>query len=67
MSSKKSVQEDLRGLDINFEMLNVKYKAIRFYPSKMTLDIEKIGETKELLNIPFAHLPKKIKKIIKPN
>jgi hypothetical protein len=67
--TKKNVKEDLDILDIKFEMLNISYKALRFYPSKMTLDVKIIQGSEEgnIINIPFAHLPKKIKKVIKPN
>jgi len=64
--SKNNVQIDLRNLNLVFDMLNIKYKIMKFYPSKMTLDVEVI-DTKDIINIPFAHLPKKIKKLIKPN
>ena len=66
---KKKVNEDLRSKNIEFEMLNVKYKAIRFYQSKITLDVILVddAEKKGILNIPFAHVPKSVKKIIKPN
>ena len=66
---KKKINEDLRAKDIEFEMLNQKYKAIRFYQSKMTLDVMLIDDVEKqgIINIPFAHLPKATKKILKPN
>ena len=69
MSNKKKVI-DLVNQDIRFEVDNIHYRILKFYPSVMTLDIlrfEKDQTKGELLNIPFAHLPKKIKKMIKPN
>jgi len=67
--AKKKINEDLRERNIEFEMLNVKYRAVRFYQSKMTLDVILVddSEKKGIMNIPFAHIPKSIKRIIKPN
>jgi len=66
---KKKINEDLRGRDIKFEMLNQRYKAIRFYQAKMTLDVMLIDDVEKqgIINIPFAHLPKATKKLLKPN
>ena len=45
------------------------YQAIRFFPSKMTVDVMvyEEGVKEGIKTLPFAHLPKEIKKIIKPN
>ena len=66
---KRKKNEDLREKNIEFEMLNVKYKLLRFYREKMTLDVAILDkeEKQEIVNIPFAHLPKSIKKLLKPN
>lgn len=66
---KKKFNEDLRSKNIEFEMLNQKYKAIRFYQSKMTLDVTLLDDVQKqgIINIPFAHLPKATKKLLKPN
>jgi hypothetical protein len=59
---------DLKSKNIIFTMHNEKYKALRFYHAKMTLDIISTSSEKEgIKNVPFAHIPKQIKKIIKPN
>lgn len=64
---KKKVNVDLRAKNITFEIRNEKFKAIRFYHAKMTLDVISLDNEKEgIKNIPFAHIPKDIKKIIKP-
>ena len=65
---KKKINEDLRGRDIEFEMLGERYKALRFYQAKMTLDVILVDdkEKRGILNVPFAHLPKATKKLIKP-
>ena len=66
---KKKFNEDLRSKNIEFEMLNQKYKAIRFYQAKMTLDVMLIDDVQKqgIINVPFAHLPKATKKLLKPN
>lgn len=64
---KKSIE--LSDKKISFNLERVLYNVIRFYPTKMTVDVMvfedgiKVG----VKTIPFAHLPKEIKKIIKPN
>jgi len=66
---KKKINEDLRSKNIEFVMQNQKYKAIRFYQSKMTLDVILVEDVEKqgIINVPFAHLPKATKKLIKPN
>ena len=67
--AKKKKSIELSDKKISFEMEKVSYRVIRFFPSQMTLDVmvyendEKVG----VRNIPFAHIPKEIKKIIKAN
>lgn len=59
---------DLRAKNITFSIQNEEYKAVRFYHSKMTIDVISLSNENEgIKNIPFAHVPKEIKKIIKPN
>lgn len=65
---KKSVELSAKKIEFNIE--KVSYKAIRFYPSTMTLDVmvhDEDGAKVGMQNIPFAHVPKEIKKLIKPN
>ena len=66
---KKKMNEDLRAKNIEFEMLGEKYKALRFYQAKMTLDVILLDDKEKqgIINVPFAHLPKATKKLIKPN
>jgi len=67
--AKKKKSVELSEQKITFNILKVSYKIIRYYPTSMELDVMvyeedvKIGMQK----IAFAHLPKEIKKIIKPN
>ena len=68
--AKKKKSIELSNQKISFFIEKVSYKAIRFYPSAMTLDVmvtDEDGAKKGMQNIPFAHIPKEIKKIIKPN
>jgi len=67
--AKKKKSLELSDKKISFEMQRVTYNVIRFYPTQMTVDVIVFqdGEKEGIRNIPFAHLPKEIKKIIKPN
>ena len=66
--AKKKENIDLRAKNITFLVQNEEYQAVRFYQSKMTLDIISLSDARQgIRNIPFAHIPKEIKKIIKPN
>lgn len=64
---KKSVE--LSEKKIAFEIKKVSYKVIRFYPSQMVVDVMVVDDGVKLgmQTLPFAHMPKDIKKIIKPN
>lgn len=65
--NKKTVE--LSDKKISFEIEKTSYRVIRFYPTKMTLDVM-VYENEEkqgMQNIPFAHLPKSAKKLIKAN
>jgi len=64
---KKTIE--LSDKKITFDIEKVSYKVIRFYPTKMTLDVMVFenGEKLGMQNLPFAHLPKEMKKIIKAN
>jgi len=67
--AKKKKAVALTQKKLEFTENNITYKLIRFKPENMTLDViryekeEKLGE----FTIPFAHLPKALKKAIKPN
>jgi len=65
---KKSIE--LSDKKIHFMIEKTSYKAIRYYPSAMSIDVMVQDENKKSLgmqNIPFAHIPREIKKLIKPN
>jgi len=68
--AKKKKSIELSDKKIKFNVEKRFYSAIRYYPTAMSLDVmefsqdgEKIGMT----NIPFAHIPKEIKKLVKPS
>ena len=65
--NKKTVE--LKDKKITFIIEKMSYKVIRFYPTRMTLDVMAFedGVKVGMQNIPFAHLPKDAKKIIKSN
>lgn len=68
--AKKKKSVELSDKKIEFTIERISYKAIRFYPSTMTLDVmvyDENGVKIGMQNIPFAHVPKEIKKLIKPN
>ena len=64
---KKSIE--LSEKKITFEIKKVSYRVIRFYPSQMVVDVIVVDDGVKLgmQTLPFAHMPKDIKKIIKPN
>ncbi len=65
---KKSVE--LSEKNIAFKIDKISYKVIRFYPSAMSLDVmvhDENGVKVGVQNIPFAHITKDVKKLIKPN
>jgi len=68
MAKKKKIS-DLSKENIEYMQDNTKYKVVRFNPEYMTVHVIKFEENKkqEIVDMPFAHLPKAIKKIIKPN
>lgn len=66
--AKKKETIDLQNQNIEFKIQNIPYKALRFHPSNMNVDILCLDKTQSgLSSIAFAQLPKEIKKIIKPN
>jgi len=66
--AKKKKSIDFSDKEIYFKLQQEQYKVIRFYPSNMTVDVTRYIEGKKngQTNLPFAHLPKSIKQLIKP-
>ncbi len=69
MMAKKKKIVDLNRENIQYTQENITYKVLHFNPEYMTVHVIKFenDEKKEIVDMPFAHLPKAIKKIIKPN
>ncbi len=70
MAKKKKKSIELSDKKINFMIERTSYKAIRYFPTAMTLDVmvtDENGEKQGMQNLAFAHIPKEIKKLIKPN
>ncbi len=67
--AKKKKSIELRDKNLEFTDNGITYKLIRFKADNMTVDVLRFENGKKIdeYNIPFAHLPKKIKKVIKPN
>jgi len=67
--AKKKKNIELVNKNLEFTENGILYKLIRFKPESMTLDVLRFenGIKIDEHNLPFAHIPKAIKKIIKPN
>lgn len=68
--AKKKKSVELSDKKISFSVDKRSYKAIRYYPTAMSLDVMEFddnGKKIGMQNIPFAHVPRDIKKIVKPN
>ena len=67
MAKKKPII-DLKSKNLQYTQGNVVYQLINFNQSNMTLTLLAFenNNQKEIKNFPFAHLPKEIKKLIKP-
>ena len=70
MGKKKKKSIELSDKKINFTKEKISYKVLRYYPTAMTLDVmvtDENGEKQGMQTLAFAHIPKEIKKLIKPN
>ncbi len=68
--AKKKKSIELSEKKITFKRERVIYKVIRFYPTAMSMDVmveDEDGTKRGMQNIPYAHAPKDVKKLIKPN
>jgi len=67
--AKKKRLLNLKADNIEFTLNNVCYKLESFNPNSMTLTLLRLEaeEATTVRDFPFAHLPKEIKKIVKPN
>ena len=67
---KKKKSMELSDKKITFLKEKISYKVIRYYPTAMSIDAivtDENGEKLGVQNIAFAHIPREIKKLIKPN
>ncbi|MDF1882150.1 hypothetical protein JHD50_13535 [Sulfurimonas sp. MAG313] len=70
MAKNKKKVINLSEQNISFEENERHIKLISFNPNTMDLDvsISEVGEkNKKVIKFPFAHLPKDLKKLVKPN
>jgi len=67
--AKKKKNIDLRNKNLEFTENGISYKLLLFKAENMTVDVLRYenGTKLDEYNIPFAHIPKAIKKLIKPN
>ncbi len=66
--AKKKKSIELTQQKLSFVDKGITYKLIRFKPENMTVDVIRYeGERKlDNYNIPFAHLPRELKRKVKP-
>ena len=70
MGKKQKKSVELSDKKISFHIEKRFFKAIRYYPTAMNLDameFDEDGKKVGVINLAFAHIPKDIKKMIKPN
>ena len=67
--AKKKQLIDLKSKNIEYSVDNIQYKIESFNPNSMTVTLLRLEDdtTQRVKDFPFAHLPKNIKKTIKPN
>ena len=67
--AKKKKSIDLTQKKLSFVDKGITYKLIRFKPENMTIDVIRYEGEKKLdtFNIPFAHLPRELKREVKPS
>jgi len=70
MGKKKKKSIELSDKKINFTKEKMSYKVLRYFPTAMTIDVmvtSEHGEKLGMQSLAFAHIPKEVKKLIKPN
>ncbi|MDD2791289.1 MAG: hypothetical protein PHU40_11600 [Sulfurimonas sp.] len=68
MAVKKPII-DFTEQNISYKEKSCVYTVLRLHPEYMTVDVNVLenGVKKGMQKLPFAHLPKEIKKLVKPN
>jgi len=67
--AKRKAIMDLSSKNIEFFLERTLYKALNFNPNSMSLEVKIFEDGVEVgqQSMSFAHIPKEIKKIVKPN
>jgi len=67
--AKKKKSIELSQYNLSFVEKGITYRLIRFKPENMTVDVVRYEGEKRLdsFNIPFAHLPRELKRKVKPS
>jgi hypothetical protein len=69
VAKKKQKIINLAPLKLEFVEGATLFKLHSFNTQTMTIEVSRFenGEKRDTTTLPFAHLPKKLKKIVKPN
>jgi hypothetical protein len=69
MAKKKQKIINLQPLQLEFEENKTLFKLLSLNTQTMTIEVicYENGYKDKITTLPFAHLPKKLKKIVKPN
>lgn len=70
MGKKKKKSIELSDQKIKFNIEKRFFKVIRYYPTAMNVDVMEFtedGKKVGMINLAFAHIPKDVKKQVKPN
>jgi len=70
MAKNKKKVINLSDQNITFNEKERHFKLISFNPNTMEVEVsvsEDAEKVKKVMKLPFAHLPKELKKIVKPN
>jgi len=67
--AKKKKSIELSQYNLSFVEKSITYRLIRFKPENMTVDVVRYEGEKRVdsFNIPFAHLPRELKRKVKPS
>jgi hypothetical protein len=63
--AKKKTVETFSDDEIVFELDHIAYQLLRLNPKRMEVTLRSLDDKKEV-TLPFAHLPKAVKKKIRP-
>jgi len=70
MAKNKKKVINLSDQNITYNEKERHFKLISFNPNTMEVEVsvsEEAEKLKKVMKLPFAHLPKELKKLIKPN